>query len=65
MTTGLAVLGALGGGVVFAGAAVTVVRGIFRHIAAVEANTAALTRLTAALSDHETRISRLEGGQRM
>jgi hypothetical protein len=57
----LAVLGALGGGVVFMGAVVTVAAGIFRQVAAVKANTAALDRLSTTLENHETRISRLEG----
>lgn len=61
-------LGALGGAVVFLGALGGVIRGIFRQVGATEANTTALTELTAAfreatgkLADHETRISRLEG----
>jgi hypothetical protein len=64
----LADLGALGGAVVFAGALITVARGIFRQINATEANTAALGKLShqlddldGKLGDHETRISRLEG----
>lgn len=57
----LGILGALGGLVVFVGAVVTVARGIFRQIAATEANTAALGELTGTLKDHETRIARIEG----
>jgi hypothetical protein len=61
VNTGLAVLGALGGGAVFIGAIITVAKGIFRQAAATEANTKALKDLTKMLNDHETRISRLEG----
>jgi hypothetical protein len=56
-------LSALGGAGVFVGAMVTVMRGIFRQVTATEENTAALTKLTSTLQDHETRISRLEGSR--
>jgi hypothetical protein len=70
MSTSLAILGGLGGLVVFVGAVFTVIRGIFRQVGATEANTKALTELSGQikgtdhrLGDHETRISRLEGRQ--
>lgn len=64
MSLALEIFGALGGTVVFGGAVLTVVRGIFRLVSATEANTAALNRLTERYDNHETRISRLEGSRR-
>lgn len=57
----LAILGALGGGVVFVGAVVTVVKAIFNQTAATQANTKALEKVTEVIDKHETRLSRLEG----
>ena len=67
MNAVLPVLGALGGTVVFCTAALTVIRGIFRQVHAVEDNTKALgdvqeaiEKLSAKLQDHSERIIRLE-----
>lgn len=68
MNTFLAVTGALGGGVVFLAAILTVIRGIFRQVHATERNTEALGSLSNALEgiekrvdSHSERISKLEG----
>lgn len=68
MTSILAILGALGGLVVFGTAIITIVRGIFRQVNATEKNTEALNSLSTVVSnidtridDHAQRISRLEG----
>jgi hypothetical protein len=70
MNTVLAVLAALGGGVVFIGAVVAVIRAIFKQISATNANTAATQELSkqlgsvnGRLDNHETRISHLEGSR--
>lgn len=59
----LASLGALGGLAVFVGSVAALARGIFRQVAATEANTEAVNRLARKLDDHETRIARLEGSR--
>lgn len=68
MTALLGILGALGGVVVFAGAIITIIKGIFRQVHATEENTKALnalsntvTGLDSRLDDHAQRIARLEG----
>jgi hypothetical protein len=57
----LAVMSALGGLVVFLTAITVVARGIFRQTSATEENTKAVKRLTEAFTNHESRISRVEG----
>lgn len=67
----LAVSGAVGGLVVFAGGVWALVRGIVRQAVATDANTAAVDRLTGRLDrlegkldGQDQRISRLEGWRR-
>lgn len=62
--TAFAVIGALGGIVVFVAGVWALLRGIFRQVNATEDNTRAVRDLTQKLDDHETRISRLEGFRR-
>lgn len=68
MTSALAILGALGGGVAFLSALVIVVRAVFKEVAAIDNNTIALNELRktvaqfdARLTEQGERLSRLEG----
>ena len=63
----LIAIGGLGGIVILLGAVITIGRGIFRQVNAIEENTTAVKDLTkgmseikAMLSNHETRLSILE-----
>jgi hypothetical protein len=54
VTTGLAILGSLGGIAAFFGAFGVVVRAIFRQVSATEDNTAALNRLEVTVTKLDT-----------
>lgn len=64
----LAIMGALGGLVVFVGGIWAMLRGIFKQVGATEANTEAVQALTKRMdhmadqvASHGTRLTRLEG----
>lgn len=61
MGSALGWLAGLGGVVVFIGAAWAFLRGLFKQINAVDANTRALNQLTKKVDEHSERISNLEG----
>jgi hypothetical protein len=68
VNSALAILGALGGCAAFLGALTVIVRAVFKEVAAIDNNTAALdnlretvTGLDTRLNDQGERLSRLEG----